>query len=102
MDSSPPPPPVTECFCYICVLTSSILTDNKTFSKLYTYLSEICTAVVLRDGHTSLPSFQAREGCASAIVGSSSYVRPCSVRPLRFFHTPPHCLKKNGIPSLRH
>jgi len=29
-------------------------------------------------------------------TGISSHVLPSSVRPARFFCTPPHCLKKNG------
>ncbi len=36
------------------------------------------------------------------LCGNSSYVRPSSSRPEALFRTPPHCLKKNGMPLLRH
>ncbi len=37
-----------------------------------------------------------------AVSGISSQVRPSRIRPARFFRTPPHCLKKKGIPASRH
>ena len=39
---------------------------------------------------------------SSALTGISSQVRPSSLRPLFFFWTPPHCLKKKGTPAFRH
>ena len=36
------------------------------------------------------------------VKGNSSYVRPCSSRPVRDFRVPPHCLKKNGTACLAH
>ena len=35
-------------------------------------------------------------------AGISSYVLPCSSRPVRSFRLPPHCLKKKGTPAARH
>lgn len=34
--------------------------------------------------------------------GTSSQVLPSSNRPVFFLFFPPHCLKKNATPSLRH
>jgi hypothetical protein len=35
-------------------------------------------------------------------IGISSHILPSSVRPARFFCTPPHCLKKKGTMARRH
>ncbi len=41
-------------------------------------------------------------GTGSERTGISSQVRASKSRPASFFQTPPHCLKKNGIPDRRH
>ncbi len=41
-------------------------------------------------------------GTAGTLPGHSSQVRPSSMRPVRFFTGPPHCLKKNGTPARMH
>lgn len=39
---------------------------------------------------------------AGTVAGISSHVRPCKIRPVRFFCTPPHCLKKKATPAETH
>ena len=38
----------------------------------------------------------------TSAAGISSQVLPSSSRPVLFFCTPPHCLKKNATPALTH
>lgn len=48
------------------------------------------------------PKIGKKKSSAANLRGRSSQVLPSRRRPVRFFFTPPHCLKKNATPALAH